>query len=67
MSDNTPIETGRRESKTSVLLPPELDREMRIAAEERDWTLGSFVRRAVVFYLDHLLPVEDVQYTRQEP
>jgi len=50
--------------KTSIILPPKLDAELRQAAKERDWKLSTIVRRAVEFYLENLLPVEDVRYTK---
>lgn len=51
-------------TSTSIRFPPELHEKLAAAAEERDLSLNFLVVRAVDEFLDRLIPVDEIRWTR---
>lgn len=52
---------------TGVRFGPELHERLRLAADERDVSMNRLVVRAVTDFLDRLIPVDEIQWTRPSP
>lgn len=57
-------EKRERRTATAVRFPPDLHDRLQQAADERDVSINWIVNRAVVHFLDQLIPVEDWKLTR---
>lgn len=64
----------RRDERVQVVVrfPPELHARLKEAAADRDLSMNWLTNRAVVEFLDHLIPADEVVLTRdpserQEP
>ena len=55
---------NQRRVNTNVRLRPDLHRGLTDAADDRDVSVNFMITRAIEDYLDRLLPVEEVQWTR---
>lgn len=53
-----------RTSATAVRFTPELHERLTEAARERDMSVNLLVNRAVADFLDRLIPVEEMRWTR---
>lgn len=53
-----------KRSATGVRLPIELANRLAAAAEERDVSINWLVNRAVEHFLDRLIPVDEIKWTR---
>jgi len=53
-----------KRSSTGIRMNPELHARLRKACEERDVTMNWLVCRAIEFYLDRLIPVEEIKWVR---
>lgn len=53
-------------TSTGVRFDPELYAELLKAADERDVSMNWLVNRAVREFLDRLLPVDEIRWTRDE-
>jgi len=58
-----PRQYGPRNS-TAIRLSPELHERLRVAADERDLSLNFLVNRACEQFMDRLIPVDEMQWTR---
>lgn len=50
---------------TALRLPSDVHNRLAAEAEARDVSINWLVNRAVVFYLDRLIPVDEMQWTRE--
>ena len=57
---------GRR-TATAIRLKPELHERLTVAASERDVSINFLVNRAVGEFLDRLIPVDEMIWTRPYP
>lgn len=71
VSDNlkpAPKKRGRPSAgprtSTAIRLTDELHERLRVAADERDLSMNWLVNRAVTYYLDRLIPVDELKITR---
>jgi predicted transcriptional regulator len=51
---------------TAVRFPPELLARLQQAAAERDLSANYLVNRAVEEFLDRLIPVDEIRWTRED-
>lgn len=51
-------------SATAIRLDPEVHRRLKDAAQERDVSVNWLVGKAVTEFLDRLIPVEEIRWTR---
>lgn len=51
-------------SATAVRFRPEVYEALKKAAQERDLSINFLVNKAVERFLDRLIPVEEIQWTR---
>lgn len=56
--------SAKRSSATAIRFTPELHERLRVAAEERDLSVNFLVNRAVEDFLDRLIPVDEIRWTR---
>jgi predicted transcriptional regulator len=49
---------------TAIRFDPELHARLKAAADERDLPLNWLVNRAVAEFLDNLIPIEEMKWTR---
>lgn len=54
-------------TSTAVRFPPELHKRLEVAADERDVSLNWVVNRACEEFLERLIPVEEMRWTRDHP
>ena len=59
-----PIEYPNGRTTTAIRLPPELHHRLQLAAKERQVSMNWLVIRATEEFLDHLIPVEELKWTR---
>lgn len=52
---------------TAIRLKAELHERLEVAAEEREVSVNFLVNRAVAAFLDRLVPIEEMKWTRDEP
>lgn len=55
---------GSDRSATAIRFRPDLHERLKKAADERDLSINWLVNRAVEQFLDRLIPVEEIQWTR---
>jgi predicted HicB family RNase H-like nuclease len=58
-----PREHGHRIT-TAVRFPPDLHERLKNAAAERDVAMNVIVNKAVADYLDRLIPIDEMVWTR---
>jgi predicted transcriptional regulator len=58
-----PVEYGER-TNTAIRFPPELHERVQTAAKERDVSMNWLVNKAVADFLDRLIPVDEMKWTR---
>lgn len=51
-------------SSTGIRMSPELHERLRKACEERDVTMNWMTCRAIEYYLDRLIPVEEIKWVK---
>jgi len=49
---------------TSFRLPPDVYERLEAAADARDVSMNWIVARAIPYYLDRLIPVDELRFTR---
>lgn len=67
MADRPPGRPRRNDARTATAIRfrPELHERLHVAAAERDVAINFLVNKAVEEFLDHLIPVEEMQWTRR--
>ena len=63
MSDTTTNGNGSK-SATAIRFPEELHQRLRVAADERHFSINYLVVKAVEDFLDRLIPASDLKLTR---
>lgn len=53
-----------KRTSTAIRFPPEVNERLRAEAEARDVSINFLVNRAVDEFLKHLLPVDEIRWTR---
>lgn len=56
----------RRPHGVSIRLPEDVHERLRVAAEERDLSMNYLAHRAIVQFLDRLIPVDEWKLTRDD-
>lgn len=54
-----------KRTSTAIRLRPELHAALALAADERDVSMNWLVNRAVAYYLDRLIPADELTLTRE--
>lgn len=57
--------TAKPRTTTAVRFTPEIHTRLADEAEAREVSMNWLVNRAVVFYLDRLLPADEIQWTHE--
>jgi len=67
MTDNrTRRPNGSAQPKrVNVQISAELAEDVSAAAAERGWSRATFVDRAIVYYMERLVPIDEMQFTRE--
>lgn len=63
MSRPNRLDSAHR-TTTAIRFDPELHERLRVAAEEREVSMNFLVVRAVADFLDRLIPVSEIRWTR---
>lgn len=58
--------TPKQRTSTAIRLRPDVHERLQIAADERDVSMNWLVGRAVADYLDRLIPVDEMKWTRDD-
>lgn len=59
--------SGKGRTTTAIRFDQETHDRLRVAADERGVSINWLVERAARFYLDRLIPVEELTLTRDQP
>ena len=57
---------GERRVNTAVRFDPELHARLTQAATERDVSVNWLLNKAIEHYLDRLIPVEEIKFTKDD-
>lgn len=59
-----PVSTAESRSATAIRFPPALHERLRVAAEERHFSINFLVVKAVEDFLERLIPADELKLTR---
>jgi predicted transcriptional regulator len=59
-----PTKYAKARTATAIRLPPEMHERLRDAADERDVAMNFLVIKAIGEFLERLIPVDEIRWTR---
>lgn len=57
--------SAKPRTATAIRFVPEVHARLVAESDARDMSINLIVNRAVAFYLDRLIPVDEIQWTRE--